>query len=794
MKSNDPAISPERNRSSSVDSKENHVILKKSKSKKKMKINIPEKEGKEKSPRFTAPEKAKNLLRSDSRIIPFVRKRRSSKPDTDNVIFNDDAKPRKSTRPLGSYNPSVIIHKLNWKLIDEADTLSQDEIRELEVQLYNERKELMKIYRQLVAKKEKHEELKHADITIQDILSKEKQREIRNLIPMKSLQLIESEIFLATISGPFFNESVRCFKEYIAAVSTSTYPTLEGIGRAGDPICDFYHARLFEQGVLFALADGCNWGEAPKQAAHRAATCFVRHLQDRLYRMTDTRKVTTEILQAFAASHSAIMSGKTEDFFRIGTTTLIGGALLPLQKQSNSINTTTTTTTTNNESQSSSSRTAPRLRKRKSQGHLPDLGSYVVHSDPIIIPKSKQVASRPRTPQATLKVPKTRAHRRKQTPKLSPRGSGESIIDNNAISPPSSSPLQDNSVVFDDDSSSTSNNNIIHDNNPITPPLSPKSISPSTSPPSSIVIETHSSPRSKSLKSSFPSPRNIRRSKNKKKHKRKSARLEALSSTITMSPRTASRHRSVTHYGFINSEKSEIKSDDENGANINETTDWALIVGSIGDCKVFLYNPVDNIVTDITSSNRVQSINAADCGGRLGPCNKTGVPDLRNLFVVSATVKENDYILLVSDGMHDNLDPELLGKRPSDLSNNYQKSAPWEGLTLEETQALKNSFRERKLAEIICKIKRTKQNPESICSALVKYVKKITEPGRNFMETNPALELPDDYSKYPGKMDHSSCICIKVGSRNQKSDMVRDAFVRKDQLSITHSKILNSVS
>ena len=195
-----------------------------------------------------------------------------------------------------------------------------------------ERRELMRLYKQLKAKEDKKKFLLDLDANIKDLITPERRIALENSIVKQPLKKTESEVFLATISGPNFDETTRCYQDYIAARSSSTYPILQN-GRAGDPICDFYYVRLFEQGtMILALADGCSWGEASKQAARRAATCFVRYLQDRLYLLSDTRKLSRVILKAFAACHSAIIEGYSgRDIFKAGTATLIGGALLPLE-------------------------------------------------------------------------------------------------------------------------------------------------------------------------------------------------------------------------------------------------------------------------------------------------------------------------------------------------------------------------------------------------------------------------------------------------------------------------------
>ena len=39
----------------------------------------------------------------------------------------------------------------------------------------------------------------------------------------------------------------------------------------------------------------------------------------------------------------------------------------------------------------------------------------------------------------------------------------------------------------------------------------------------------------------------------------------------------------------------------------------------------------------------------------------------------------------------------------------------------------------------------------------------ITENSRQFMVNNPNSRLPKDYTKYPGKVDHTSVVCFRVG-------------------------------
>ena len=776
---------------------------------------------------------------------------------------------------------------INDKLSQPGHRYSEKEIEVMENQIISERRELMRIFRQLTAEKEKHKKLKREDLKIQDILSANKCKEIQDSIPKQQLQRIESEIFLATISGPNFNEHVCSYRDYIAAISISTYPVLQGAGRAGDPICDFYYARLFGQGTIFALADGCNWGEAPKQAAQRAATCFVRYIQDRLYRLLDTKQVTKEILKAFGASHDAIMLGKETDFFQIGTATLIGGALLPLEQQKKDFSAESQSLPSLLVKKSASAKLKSRTRRRRKTTEINQLhSSKIVHSDPpvFVSPRDRRKDRLSKSSGGLSKSHSGSSSKSKTTITMDVDSldfTSNSTKSQDA-SPSTSPPLTDRETVaprskrkkcmrkLSPRAMSDNNNNsnlvletkdqdekIVTSKSPRSPGSSRKSKTPRSPKPerrnrsgsqskdeehklldhiptssSSNLKESedhqssHISPPGE-LRKLVPVPavnQNVTKLRDRKKEysplskRRKSTKMATPITTPTITE-TPNRHKSFTHYGFAGNnqidEISPIKSDKIDQSKLTNTipqtgstsspsltkqqqalkdkssttipsSGWAFVFGSVGDCKVFLYNPVQQKITDITSYNRGESINAADCGGRLGPCDKAGRPDLRNLFVVSATVQENDLILLVTDGVHDNLDPELLGKSPHDVDSSLDENITWDNLTLEDSSSLKNHFRELKLAEIINNL--PKKTPKNICKYLSEYCRSVTEASRSFMENNPSLELPDDYSRYPGKMDHTSCICIKVGSRNNHTDikLVRDAFVRKETLSITH--------
>jgi hypothetical protein len=53
--------------------------------------------------------------------------------------------------------------------------------------------------------------------------------------------------------------------------------------------------------------------------------------------------------------------------------------------------------------------------------------------------------------------------------------------------------------------------------------------------------------------------------------------------------------------------------------------------------------------------------------------------------------------------------------------------------------------------------------PSAITKAFVRHAKDTTIPTRTFFKENPGKRLPSDYVKYPGKIDHTTCLSFKVG-------------------------------
>ncbi|EGG25356.1 protein phosphatase 2C-related protein [Cavenderia fasciculata] len=185
--------------------------------------------------------------------------------------------------------------------------------------------------------------------------------------------------------------------------------------------------------------------------------------------------------------------------------------------------------------------------------------------------------------------------------------------------------------------------------------------------------------------------------------------------------------------------------------------EWEFVLASVGDCKAYVLSGGE--VCDITEGNRM-SLDPKDCGGRLGPHLEEGKPDLRNLNIFCASVNTGDLIILTTDGIYDNLDPLHLGKTPQDMSKVFNLTgSKWADVDLTKAFQAKTAFTTSFLESILTDL----DEPSKIANRLIQHCWNTTESSRDFLENNPGKRLPQDYNKYPGKMDHTTCICFRVG-------------------------------
>lgn len=75
---------------------------------------------------------------------------------------------------------------------------------------------------------------------------------------------------VAALAGPKGEDFVPEEYSQSFAQVISLYPMNMKLSiREGDPICDAYRVHTSDTGSIWCLADGCNWGPRPFQAANR---------------------------------------------------------------------------------------------------------------------------------------------------------------------------------------------------------------------------------------------------------------------------------------------------------------------------------------------------------------------------------------------------------------------------------------------------------------------------------------------------------------------------------------------
>jgi hypothetical protein len=111
-------------------------------------------------------------------------------------------------------------------------------------------------------------------------------------------------------------------------------------------------------------------------------------------------------------------------------------------------------------------------------------------------------------------------------------------------------------------------------------------------------------------------------------------------------------------------------------------------------------------------------------------------------------------LILVSDGVHDNFDPVMLGMEPSEFG---LTSLDEYGQNVSLQDLHKAQIMERTLKDVM------EGSPQDIADALIEHCRKTTNNSREYMLAHPMSKEPHDYKLFPGKMDHTTCLVYQVG-------------------------------
>jgi len=203
----------------------------------------------------------------------------------------------------------------------------------------------------------------------------------------------------------------------------------------------------------------------------------------------------------------------------------------------------------------------------------------------------------------------------------------------------------------------------------------------------------------------------------------------------------------------------------------NNNKEWMIIAICVGDCKAFLYSNKEKKVIDLIEKENFDSVSMLkDISGSIGP-SKNGEPNLENLKIVVQACEPDDLLILLTDGVHDNLDPEILGKSPKEFELNHDL---WSNVDQEVCSTIKKNYMLKKLKEII----EMNDNPKEVSQNMINHCVNITSASREFLVENPNSILTNDYVNYPGKMDHATVVSHKIGKiakKDRKKNIVKKA-------------------
>ena len=127
-------------------------------------------------------------------------------------------------------------------------------------------------------------------------------------------------------------EDVKSCTAFCCGQRVSLYPWLPGhSSRSGGPVTDCFGISYFPNLAIVALADGSSWGHTARQAAVKAVHGFIREIEENRKQIDDTEKVPQFLLNGLASAHQNILFTTPGGVAETGTSTLLGGLLLPLK-------------------------------------------------------------------------------------------------------------------------------------------------------------------------------------------------------------------------------------------------------------------------------------------------------------------------------------------------------------------------------------------------------------------------------------------------------------------------------
>lgn len=194
-----------------------------------------------------------------------------------------------------------------------------------------------------------------------------------------------------------------------------------------------------------------------------------------------------------------------------------------------------------------------------------------------------------------------------------------------------------------------------------------------------------------------------------------------------------------------------------------------ILVTGLGDTKCYLLDEETHEVLDLSQGTRAY-FNLYNPGGALGGfiahcrrCEQYTVPYLINLSVICCRLppKRNFLVFNFTDGVSDNMNPEVLKIKPSEfhppLALLAEESSPlnWKQLPPRIRSKIHTKFATELFAKIVSECPLSDLNV--VCDAVIKYCRDITEPLRLALESGETTD-----ASFLGKLDHAAIVVARV--------------------------------
>jgi len=570
---------------------------------------------------------------------------------------------------------------------------------------------------------------------------------------------------LGVLQGPEDREygGASFLGEDVCAISVSTYPWNNNQKvRCGTPIADHYEFAMYKDAQVAVLADGCGWGEDSASAAQIASAEFLRSVSESLPNIADTRDAGYILLAGIQDAQRKLMQSAPSDR-RCGTTTLFGCVLLNIK--ASSISELVEQANEYLKCPTSSSAGAYTTLQEQLDGDLSELARMMIANEAIGLLREFLRVVRP-----TARMPETVAHA---------LTIARDLCTDNELS----------GITFFELNVKTKEIPVV-----------------------SMYIKT--------LRTIVMHVR--------KQHPELCENIEAEKSS-SLSPSLLPSSKAVGLLDLLDEEESVFyltappqSSPAQSAAVESNFCNRVAVCVGIGDCKAFRYSRREEKVIEISRGNRIDVKDATDPGGRLGSYHDDGAPDLRNLQCYYAEVEDGDLVWIVSDGIHDNWNPIHLGApvkrfRPSDSSwddvpsSEITRFVYTHSLDLQTEQVLKCIYSPVPPIRLPnCGSTQTGDwhhttdeaptglTPRALATRLIQYAVDVTQTTRKAMEATQK-RLPRDYQAYPGKLDHSTILCMRAVSTPNKPNLAQNqvqtiAFTPRNASSAYNSACVDAES